>query len=255
VGADILMHIELLVDRELLAILELASVEFSDHEIHGEGLLLQRVVQRLYLRRLPKRLCALSRREFARRFAPALGTLTEGSDSGESLVPIAYCRISEIAGGKYVKKLAEGTIGDDDIAILDLNPQLGPLREAFGGARTERKILKSISMVSKDQTVRRSLHGWIDDGVGPGAADVVADALYAYKLALWKALVLVPASLRDQLRGEKARDEFIDHFAVALSRKGVARPGAASGSAYADTMEVVGRQVAAMRDLRTTSKH
>src|SRR5262249_47444227 len=115
-------NLELFDDREYLTVLELAAKDPANLQ---EGQLLQTVLQRLYQRRLPKRLMTLTRQDFVKRFAACLELLE--SEKEEELPAMVYCRISQIGDGKYAKMLADKG-ARDDIAILELSPQIGDSR-------------------------------------------------------------------------------------------------------------------------------
>jgi HD superfamily phosphohydrolase len=215
-GALLFCNLELLDDREFLHGLELGAND-SDHE---DGVLLRKVIQRLYLRRLPKRLATLTRGEFTQRFAQCIGPLEEESRP-PTLPLLAYCRISDIANGKYVRLF--GTGDEDDLAILDLSPQLGSAAKGPGEFEGERNTLDGISIM-RGRHSTASLSEWLEESAGQGAADSAAQALRVYKLALWRALVLVPASLKTALVEKKQVDEFLDAFAAALAESSVRRP-------------------------------
>lgn len=207
-------NIELLDDQELLSILQMVGRgAVDDAELETERRLLQRIVERIYLRRLPKRLCTLTRGEFLESFSSCIPALEHVSGT---LPHLAYCRISKIAGGKYLKFLRDSD-DSDDVAILDLSPPLGRAEESTLNTLREREMLGRIS-VYVDVTKQPSpLDKWLNQHAGAGAAEAHAAALRAYKLGLWRALVLVPASIRISLHGdEKMREDFLVDFSVAL---------------------------------------
>jgi HD superfamily phosphohydrolase len=226
----IYLNIELLDDQELLSIFEIAGLQigkddatpFSDE---FEGALLSRVVRRLYQRRLHKKLAVLSRREFVDRFGPLMQSLWKEFPDGPP--PVLYVPISSIAGSRYVPFL-DGYRPNDDIAILEMSPPLGPPDSSAAQYDSELAMLQEIILKADDK--RFTLAEWLDANAGgpsaeeDGAAISEAKALRSLKFAIWRALVLVPGSIARNLTTNKERAEFLDAFAIALADKNVRRP-------------------------------
>jgi HD superfamily phosphohydrolase len=229
-AAQIFANLELFDDRELLSIIETASREQARDR--AEAIILERVVQRLYLRRLPKRLATLSRSEFSSIFAACADSLEKETGS---LPELAYCRLSAIAGGKYLKLLPNG---EDDIAILEMSPKLGSSGLGNEACEQETRTLDGILISHNGLPVK--LSEWLDRTAGAGASAAHAKALRAYKLSIWRALVVVPAALRLNLREKALEPEFLRDFAAALADTNVRRPFGKTRAAWSDALNEVG---------------
>jgi HD superfamily phosphohydrolase len=238
IAARILTQIELLDDREFVTILELSAACKEAVRDEKEATLLRRVIERLNFRRLHKRVRTLTRREFSECFKDAIPLLTSESKSRTNLPPIAYCRISDIASGRYVSYLAEGTESGDDLAILDLTPNIGPMREQVSPDRRTEGAIESLTLVRGKNTDGLSLGDWLDAHAMGGGASAMGNALEVYQAALWRALVLVPARMRNELVEKGEEDSFTRDFASALSQRSVARPLSATRNSYADTVAI-----------------
>jgi HD superfamily phosphohydrolase len=232
-AALIFSNIEILDDRELLSVLEIAAMDVSN----AEADLLRRVLQRLYLRRLPKRLATLSRFEFLRDFAACIPTLEQ--ESGK-LPQMVYTRLSDIKGGKYLKLL--GHASTDDIAILEMTPKLGPTSADFEKCEKEGETLEGIFIRHKGSPTT-SLQQWLEENAGDGAGDAHARALRAYKLSIWKALVAVPASLRAAITAAGKTEEFIADFAATLADDTLCRPLKNTRGPWSNALSGVGQNL------------
>lgn len=212
-GSEIYAHIELFNDQELLTALELAS---SDPK-NKYTALLRRVIQRLQLRRLHKRVKTLSRVQFVKHFSPCLKKLTRNGE----LPAFAYCLLSEIAGGKYLKHLG-GSAPKDDVIILEMTPKLGVPSAELDGWEKQKATLDEMQIVDREAKSPISMSVWLNQNAGKGAADIQAKALRSYQLAIWKALVLAPASVARGIKGSE--DVFVRDFAEALANDDNRRP-------------------------------
>lgn len=240
VAADIFANIELCDDRELLSILELAAADGT----HAETPILRRVIQRIHLRRLPKRLATLTRAEFIQAFASCI-THLESED--KKLPPMVYTRLSDVGGGRYLRMLGEHAA--DDVAILELSPDLGPGAESQGvhSFSKEASTLRAIFITHSVASPPLALWDWLEKNAGPGSAEAQALALRAYKLALWRALVLVPASLRIVLRERGEEANFVRDFSAALADSALCRPIGKTRTARASAIGYVGRKLSVWR--------
>jgi len=235
-GALLYSNIELMNDQEFLSALELTAAAGSASPYVG---LLRRIVQRLQLRRLHKRVGTLSRSEFSVHFKSCLSKLERG-DKG--LPPFSYCLLSEIADGKYLPSLGASD-PEDDVIILEMSPSLGPLASTMHACEKEATLLNEIQIVdSEGHAVSLAL--WLDMNAGAAASAAQAQALRAYKLSIWKALVLAPASVREAIRGSEA--EFLRDFSDTLAKDDLARPYGRRAE-WATTVGIVGEKVAAWR--------
>lgn len=239
--ALVFSNIELFDDREFLAVLELAASDSADAE---EGRILRRTIQRLYLRRLPKRLATLSRGEFVRKFEKCIPVLEAVTGKLPELV---YCRISQIAGGKY-RHMLSGDHDVDDIAVLELTPSEGAANSWSDDIEEGKAQLGRIYIAKREGGEPVPLTDWLDNNAGPGAADAQARALRAYKLSIWKALVLVPASLKFELEARSLSDAFQQDFAEALSNRELARPLEHTQVQWLPAQRIIGDRVKGWRD-------
>jgi hypothetical protein len=228
------LNIELLDDHELLTLLEVAGNDLSDSAATlgsdaFEAGILARVVRRLYFRRLHKKLEVLSRAEFIQVFGPIIESVEKEFPRG--IPEVLYVPISAIADGRYLKHL-DGYEPKDDVAILETSPSLGPIGGGADQCAKELGTLKEIMISSDSDKEIISLADWLDlNASGSKAVEgfqpalVQAQALRAHKLAIWKALVLVPGSIKRAIYdNKKERMEFIHAFAVALADPKIRRP-------------------------------
>jgi HD superfamily phosphohydrolase len=235
-AADLYSNLELLDDTEFLALLEIAASDLRA----GEGGLLRRILQRLRSRRLLKRLRTLSRDQFKQIFGTCIKVL-EDESGGERPPELVYCRVSDIGKGKYTQHLVHAR-PQDDIVILDMRPEIGLARDTFRQSARELNTLENI-LVSDPTAKIASLANWINRNAGKGAAASMASALHAYKLAVWKALVLVPASLKFALQSSGRTDVFVKQLAETFSQPALVRPFRRTRSSWAHALELAGSNV------------
>lgn len=229
-AATIFSNIELLDDRDLLSVLEIAAADVSNPDAD----LLRRIIQRLYLRRLPKRLATLSRSDFAAAFAQCIPVLE--AETGK-LPQMVYCRLSDIHDGKYLRLL--GSDATDDLAILEMSPKLGAVGSGFDSSDKEMATLDGI-LIAPGGGTNTSLREWLDNNAGTGAAEAHARALRAYKLSIWRALVAVPASLRAALQEKNLTNQFISDFAATLANDTLCRPLKNTRKPWTEALSLVG---------------
>ena len=234
VGAEIYANIELFNDQEFLAVLEVAAA----HAISDYALLLRRTVERLSSRRLHKRLRTLSRSQFEKAFSECIPQLQEEG----GLPSFAYCRLSEIAGGKYSHLLPDEGLRDD-VIILEMTPCIGPINSGEV-IEKEMNTLEGLQILDPSAQGSLSMAQWLEDNSGKDASTALARALRAYKLSIWRALVLVPACVQRGLTGNE--DAFIADFATALC--GEARRPAGLRPEWKATLGLVGERVKSWRE-------
>lgn len=244
-AAKLFTQIELLDDREFLAALEYSARDLDSQDAK----LLQLVNQRILLRRLPKKLAVLTRSEFRNVFEAAIPNLENGNDAHD-LPVLAYCKLSEIAGGRYSKLLKPGFAGDD-VVMLELTPSLGSSVDEFSNCSRERSTLDEILVLPRTSKSPTSLTEWIDASVGAGAAEAHARSLRSYKLLLWRALVLVPASVRAAFEGNSAAtQQFLQDFSAALANQELARPLGRTMKSWGPAVKEIDLRIKALRDQR-----
>ncbi|MBI3567553.1 MAG: HD domain-containing protein [Gemmatimonadetes bacterium] len=193
-AALILVNLELMNDRELLTVLDTAARECEG----ADGALLQRVLQRIEMRRLPKRLVTLSPQEFESVLGEAIPTLSQLGGRGR-LPPLVYCRVSTIADGKYSQYLSEDST-PDDLVIVEMTPaDAWRSAGAEPSAKSELDSLCDILLCDESPGRPISLADWLDANSGPDSAKLIAESLQAYRRATWRGLVLVPATLKHRL--------------------------------------------------------
>lgn len=103
-----------------------------------------------------------------------------------------------------------------------MTPTLGPVSPRLDNWDSERETLDGLRIVDVEEKTPISMSEWLDRNAGKGAAEIQAKALRSYKLSIWKALVLAPASVARGIR--RKEDEFVRDFAEALAKDEYRRP-------------------------------
>jgi hypothetical protein len=249
VAADIFCNLELFDDRDFLSVLDAAGADAPDAD---EVVLLRRTLQRLYLRRLPKRLRTLPRRAFRETFSGCIDAV-EAFYGGEA-PNLVYCHISKIADGRYQRLLGSGADPEDDLAILEMSPTHGSMAKEMD-CSSEENTLKGIRLLDRHESVPVSLWDWLDSNAGDGAGVAHARALRAFKLSVWKALVLVPASLRLRLQESRQEDRFLADLARALEDDSIRRPLGRPRESWLGAQKMIGDRLKTWRDKSPGGTH